>query len=131
VVDLSLRGYIARRLVYTVVLVVFVIVLNWLIFQVMPGEQGSLLALQGVAGKGGPSQTQYDYYIKQYGLNKSPWDRFAEYFVRMITLNFGTSFQTHNPVMQAMFFILALSVIIANFACDLIYGIIDPRIKYD
>jgi peptide/nickel transport system permease protein len=35
------------------------------------------------------------------------------------------------PVMQAMFFILALSVIIANFASDLIYGIIDPRIKYE
>jgi peptide/nickel transport system permease protein len=35
------------------------------------------------------------------------------------------------PVMQAMFYILALSVIIANFISDLVYGMIDPRIKYE
>jgi ABC-type dipeptide/oligopeptide/nickel transport system permease component len=35
------------------------------------------------------------------------------------------------PVMQAMFYIIALCVIIANFASDVIYGIIDPRIKYE
>lgn len=35
------------------------------------------------------------------------------------------------PVMQAIFFIIALCVVIANFIADLTYGIIDPRIKYD
>jgi ABC-type dipeptide/oligopeptide/nickel transport system permease component len=35
------------------------------------------------------------------------------------------------PVMQAMFYILALSVIAANFISDLVYGIIDPRIRYE
>jgi peptide/nickel transport system permease protein len=34
------------------------------------------------------------------------------------------------PVMQAMFYILALATILANFVSDLIYGVIDPRIKY-
>lgn len=34
------------------------------------------------------------------------------------------------PVMQAMFYIIALGVIIANFAADLVYGWIDPRIRY-
>jgi peptide/nickel transport system permease protein len=34
------------------------------------------------------------------------------------------------PVLQAMFYIVALSVIIANFIADLMYGVIDPRIKY-
>lgn len=34
------------------------------------------------------------------------------------------------PVMQAMFFIIALCVIIANFLSDIIYGLIDPRVKY-
>jgi ABC-type dipeptide/oligopeptide/nickel transport system permease component len=33
--------------------------------------------------------------------------------------------------MQAMFFIIALCVIAANFISDIIYGIIDPRIKYE
>jgi len=32
--------------------------------------------------------------------------------------------------MQAIFYIIALMVIIANFAADIILGLIDPRIKY-
>jgi peptide/nickel transport system permease protein len=35
------------------------------------------------------------------------------------------------PVMQAMFFIIALCVIMANFASDILYGLLDPRIKYE
>jgi len=34
------------------------------------------------------------------------------------------------PVLQAMFFIIGICVIVANFISDLLYGIIDPRIKY-
>jgi peptide/nickel transport system permease protein len=34
------------------------------------------------------------------------------------------------PVLSAMFFIIALCVIIANFVADILYGVIDPRIKY-
>ena len=34
------------------------------------------------------------------------------------------------PVMQAFFYVVALLVIIANFIADLLYGVIDPRIKY-
>jgi peptide/nickel transport system permease protein len=34
------------------------------------------------------------------------------------------------PVMQAIFYIIALCVIIANFVADLIYGLLDPRVKY-
>jgi peptide/nickel transport system permease protein len=34
------------------------------------------------------------------------------------------------PVLQAIFFLIALCVIIANFIADVLYGIIDPRIKY-
>lgn len=34
------------------------------------------------------------------------------------------------PVLQTIFYLIALCVIIANFIADLIYGILDPRIKY-
>jgi len=33
-------------------------------------------------------------------------------------------------VLQAIFYVIALCVILANFIADLLYGIIDPRIKY-
>lgn len=34
------------------------------------------------------------------------------------------------PLLQAIFYVIALVVIVANFVADLLYGIIDPRIKY-
>jgi peptide/nickel transport system permease protein len=33
-------------------------------------------------------------------------------------------------ILQALFYIIAVCVILANFIADLLYGIIDPRIKY-
>jgi len=34
------------------------------------------------------------------------------------------------PVLQCIFYLTGLSVIVANFIADLLYGLIDPRIKY-
>lgn len=34
------------------------------------------------------------------------------------------------PVLQAIFFIFALVTVVSNFAVDIVYGLIDPRIKY-
>jgi peptide/nickel transport system permease protein len=34
------------------------------------------------------------------------------------------------PVLQDMFYIVALSLIISNFVAELMYGVVDPRIKY-
>jgi peptide/nickel transport system permease protein len=42
----------------------------------------------------------------------------------------GINFKDY-PVIQAMFYVIALAVIIANFIADLAYGIVDPRIKYE
>jgi ABC-type dipeptide/oligopeptide/nickel transport system permease component len=33
-------------------------------------------------------------------------------------------------VLQAVFYVIAVCVIIANIIADVLYGIIDPRIKY-
>ncbi len=34
------------------------------------------------------------------------------------------------PLLQAIFFVIALCVIVANFIADLLYGVVDPRVKY-
>src|SRR5712692_4078880 len=94
---MSLRGYIARRIVYTLVLVLFVIVLNWIIFQLMPGVTG---AISSLVGNSRATQSQYDFYIRQYGLDQPPLQRFITYFYDMLTFNFGVSFQTQHPVIQ-------------------------------
>jgi peptide/nickel transport system permease protein len=35
------------------------------------------------------------------------------------------------PVLQAAFFLVAISVVVANFIADLLYGTLDPRVRYD
>jgi peptide/nickel transport system permease protein len=35
------------------------------------------------------------------------------------------------PVLQAIFYIMALTVIIANFIADMLYGFLDPRVRYE
>ena len=35
------------------------------------------------------------------------------------------------PVMQAMFYLISLTVVAANFISDVLYGILDPRIRYE
>ena len=68
----------------------------------MPGEQGSLIAVTSNAKGGQTASTQYQYYISQYHLDRPIWSRFTEYFVDMLTFNFGTSFQTHHQVIDDM-----------------------------
>ena len=35
------------------------------------------------------------------------------------------------PVMQAVFYLIAISVVIATFIAEIFYGLLDPRIRYD
>lgn len=46
------------------------------------------------------------------------------------TLTFRAIILHEVPVMQAIFFIIALCVIAANFVADIAYGLVDPRVKY-
>ena len=43
---------------------------------------------------------------------------------------FDSLFILDYPVVQAIFMIIAITAILANFVADLLYGVLDPRIKY-
>ncbi len=43
---------------------------------------------------------------------------------------FGSLIGLDYPVVQAIFMIIAITAILANFVADLLYGVLDPRIKY-
>jgi len=107
---LGFRGYLVKRIINTLVLILFVILLNFIIFELLPGQQGSINAIaenpklpQAVR-----KQIVFDEELR-LGLvcggtpdNPIPcqiWDKFGRYFVAMVTFNFGYSFQTGNPVM--------------------------------
>ncbi|HZD12746.1 MAG TPA: hypothetical protein VE177_04415, partial [Candidatus Binatus sp.] len=100
---MGFRGYLLKRSINTIILVLFVIVLNFIIFELMPGDQGSIAALTNNPKI--PSDVKKVFVFnegKRLGLfcggtvdnpvSCSIFDKFAKYFVAMITFNFGISF---------------------------------------
>jgi peptide/nickel transport system permease protein len=107
---MGFRLYLLKRLMNTVVLLLFVITLNFFIFELLPGTQGSIANL--IANpRHAISQQEIQNLEIAYGIctgfdkttghciPASVWDKFRVYFVRMITFNFGTSQQTGSPVL--------------------------------
>jgi peptide/nickel transport system permease protein len=92
---LTLRAYLVKRVIYTVILVAFVIVLNWIIFQAMPGVSGNLYA---VLGQSRIPPGAFARQVALYGLDQPPLTRFVDYVRNMLTFNFGTSIQYNAPV---------------------------------
>lgn len=94
---MTLRTYLAKRLIYTVVLIFFVIVLNWIIFEAMPGLQGNIQNLLGNPGRGFNTAT-IDRLKQEYGFGQSPWVQFYDYVKALLTFNFGFSYQSGEDV---------------------------------
>jgi len=104
---MGFRIYLIKRLINTAILLVFVILLNFAIFELLPGTQGSIANLIQNP-RVSPDALKHLEIV--YGICSgfdasgkcipaSVWDKFTVYFIRMITFNFGTSQQTGAPVL--------------------------------
>lgn len=109
---MGLRGYLLKRAINTFILILFVITLNFAIFQLLPGTQGVIANLlqnprltdKSIIGK----------YENEFGLCSSydpatnhcvlatAYQRFGKYFVNMLTFNFGVSYQSGHPIFADM-----------------------------
>ncbi len=107
---MGFRTYLLKRLINTVVLIVFVIILNFAIFELLPGSQGAISNLVEGSRASYGNKDALQHLEILYGLCKgfdaqarciptSVWDKFTNYFVRMITFDFGQSQQTGHPVL--------------------------------
>jgi len=96
---LSLRSYLIKRVAYTAILTFFVIILNWIIFEAMPGQVGALYSCLGQQKLSGAfCQKQ----LELYGYGQSPLVKFVDYLKAMLTFNFGYSYQYNQPVTSLM-----------------------------
>lgn len=93
---MSLRSFLIKRLAYTIILIFFVIVLNWVIFEAMPGYSGQLYAVLGNRNKLG--SVILAKQIALYGLDQSPWVQFLDYVKALLTFNFGYSYASNQQV---------------------------------
>jgi peptide/nickel transport system permease protein len=80
---MGLRGYLVKRIIYTIFLIFFVLSLNFVIFEIMPHNplelfEGKLITPAHIAA-----------IMRQWGLDQ-PWPvRYAKYVVNMLTFQFG------------------------------------------
>ncbi len=134
---MGLRGYLLKRLINTVILVIFVITLNFIIFQLMPGTQGVIANL--IQNPRLTDRTVVERLLKLYDLcsgfdpttgnciAKPIADRFIKYFGNMVTFQFGISFQTGQPVLHDMIstgrLVNTLTLLGVSTALSLVIGI--------
>jgi len=88
---MGLRGYIVKRIIYTFFLILFVLTLNFIIFEIMPHDPLQFFLAAPKAGHGALTSIQIAQIYHQWGLDQ-PWPvRYVKYIVNMLTFNFGLS----------------------------------------
>jgi peptide/nickel transport system permease protein len=97
---LGLKAYLVKRLAYTVVLVFFVLTLNFIIFEALPGGNSVINNLIGSGHRVSPAQIQALENL--YGLNKPIYVRYFTYLYNMVTLKFGWSIISGQPVLTEL-----------------------------
>jgi len=91
---MGLKSYIAKRIVYMIFLIWFVLTLNFIIFEVMPGSP-----LEFFAGRpGAMSAERVEELMQLWGFNDPFHVKYYRYIVNMLTLQFGRSARTGQPV---------------------------------
>jgi len=86
---MGLRGYIVKRIIYTVFLIVFVLTLNFIIFEVMP--HNPLEFFTGAGAKNVLTPEKAAQILKEWGFDQ-PWPiRYGTYMLRMLSFQFGNN----------------------------------------
>lgn len=93
---MGLRSYIVKRIIYSLILVYFVITVNFIIFMLMPGDPVLRLADAGKIR----NPEVVDSLIEQFGLDRPIHEQYIKYVISMITGQFGYSYYTRKPISQ-------------------------------
>lgn len=94
---MGLKQYVAKRIIYMVFLILFVLTLNFIIFELMPSDP-----LQFFTGRlqGRPlTPEQLNDILTKWGFNRPIQERYATYVVNMLTFQFGHSFISGKSVL--------------------------------
>lgn len=100
---MGLRGFIFRRLVYSVILIFLVIVVNFMIFKGMPGDPAAYLMPEFQIGMREEERTAQEAILREvWGLNDSLLIQLAKYVRNLVTFNFGTAIVDKRPVSDVL-----------------------------
>jgi peptide/nickel transport system permease protein len=91
---MGLKSYLIKKIAYLLILVYFVITLNFVIFMLMPGDPTAMFAQAARISDKAALET----IRARFGLNESMIVRYGKYMVNMVTFYFGYSYHTGKPV---------------------------------
>jgi peptide/nickel transport system permease protein len=111
---MGLKAYIARRIIYMIILIFLVATVNFLLFNLMPGTTLS----KYVANLGGVAMTEERLIElrKSYGLDLPIHERYVLYIRNMVTWNFGYSYETRNYVQDDILRVLPNTLVLMGIA---------------
>ena len=93
---MGLRTYILKRIIYSFILLYFVITINFFIFMLMPGDPVSILASQMRLRE--PETIKA--VTEAFGLDQPIHVRYVKYVINMLTGQFGYSYDTRKPIIN-------------------------------
>jgi len=109
---LGLRKYIAKRIGYSLVLLVLVMTLNYIIFMVMPGDPTTMFINPIKKGNASDVEDLVRRLREMWGINDPPMIRYFKYLKNMMTWNFGITFSERTPVADEMAWRLPYTLIL-------------------
>jgi peptide/nickel transport system permease protein len=117
---MGLRSYVAKRLVYSLFLILVIIFVNFAIFKMMPGDPTAFM-MQAWTKESPESRRAHQTEIREmWGLNETFWIQLVKYSSNLLTFQFGVAFVNRRPISETMvrrvpytILLLGLSTIIA------------------
>jgi len=104
----GLREYILQRIIYTFILIMFVISLNFVIFEMMPGNPAEYFVNPIKLG----SQERVEELERHWGLADPLHVRFGRYIVNLLTWQLGDSFISGSPITRDLMLRLPYTLIL-------------------
>jgi len=92
----SFRRVLMKRIFNAVITVLLIMLLNFMLFRVMPGDPAKLMTPH----KPGVSDAVYWRNVEMMGLNDSWYEQIGNYYYQTFTLQWGISFKSEKPVVN-------------------------------
>ena len=109
-----MKKYIFKRLLTALGIVLFVILLNYVIIHLAPGDPVRIMA-----GFDNPSQEQMDALTQKYGLDQPLYVQFWKYISALFRGDMGISYQYNEPVAQLILERVGASLLLSGTAAVL------------
>src|SRR6476646_3370479 len=91
-------GYVLRKVLSSVLTLLFVVVFNFFLFQVLPGDPAKAFAPRGRNS----DPEALAALRRSYGSGLSLWEKFTRYVDRLVHLDFGVSYSQHADVLKVI-----------------------------